>query len=538
MVPDIQSEYNNQGYRFFPGLAENWTVSSNGTVYSFNLRHNVTFSNGDPFNCYQAWLNFYNIYSSVGNYTFFFQYPAILNTSTIAFGPASISILNSSGLANPTSAALAIMSNSTWPIYCNGANQLVFHMSVPFSYLLGELSGLPGILYDAQFTLKHGWPQAFGSPAMGFFSSNPIPGTGPYMITDYVQNSHITFSQNPTYWGKSLSAAQIAGNQILSPGNVGQVTINYKPDDLSRYTDLSNDVAQIATIQSQNWNLISTDNSTYGYVSFPPSANIVSSLAFNTLKWPMNVTDVRLAIEHAINYSLIYDNVFHGQIHPFFGPETPGFQQYYDVGGYQQYSYNVSLAKSLLNSAGISSFPTVTLSLPSGFTVMDSIAQIIQSELATNLGIIVNLQESSYQNWITPYNQGYAVNSKNPGALSDMTFEGAPSYGQVENVPADNWVTFTTSQGFDLALWQTNTTIALAQALATSNNQSQILALMKQAQSEVYNQAPYIWIGVFQLVLGDGSVAYKRSVVNSFYFDPMWSGANTAPILNTITFVS
>ena len=117
-----------------------------------------------------------------------------------------------------------------------------------------------------------------------------------------------------------------------------------------------------------------------------------------------------------------------------------------------------------------------------------------------------------------------------------MTFEGAPSYGQVENVPADNWITFTTFHGFNLAFWQTNTTEALANALTTSSNQTLIHSLLMKAQAEVHDQAPYIWIGVFQLVLGDGSVAYKHSVIKNFYFDPMWSGANTAPIFNTIVF--
>jgi hypothetical protein len=58
----------------------------------------------------------------------------------------------------------------------------------------------------------------------------------------------------------------------------------------------------------------------------------------------------------------------------------------------------------------------------------------------------------------------------------------------------------------------------------------------KQAQQQVYDQAPYIWIGIFKLVLGDGSVAYQKNVINSFYFDPMWSGATVPPIFNTVTF--
>lgn len=537
-IIDVGAEYAGQGYHYLPGLADNWTVSSDGKVYTFHLRQGVTFSNGDPFNSYQVWENMYNIYFSVFNSTFFFQYPQVFSTANVHFGPATIAILNSSGLSNPTPQALTIMTNSSWPIYTTDAHTIVFNMSVPFKDLLGVMNGLPGMMYDADYALKHGWPALYGSPAMGYFASNPIPGTGPYMMTEYVQNAHVTFVQNPTYWGKNLTAAQVAAVPLLDPGHVRQVIIQYKPDDLSRYTDLANNVVQIATIQSQNWNTIASQPNTYGWVSFPASANIVSSLAFNTQKWPMNITDVRLAIEHAINFSEIDQQVFHGQVHPYFGPETPGFGQYYNVGNYSQYSFNVTLARQLLASSGISNFPTLTWSMPSGFTVMDNIAQVIQSQLQANLGINVQLQVYSYSNWIAPYNAATISNKTGLQQLADITFEGAPSYGQVENVPGDNWITFTTYHGFNLAFWQTNATQELANALVSSSNDTLIHNLLQQAQADVYNQAPYIWIGVFQLVLGDGSVAYKHSVIQNFYFDPMWSGANTAPIFNTVTFTS
>ena len=155
---------------------------------------------------------------------------------------------------------------------------------------------------------------------MGYYSNNAIPGTGPYTITNYAQNAEITFTMNPTYWGASMTAAQVAANPLLDPGHVKQVIIYYKPDDISRYTDLSKGVAQIATIQSQNWNLIANNPNTYGWVTFPSWANIVSSLAFNTNRYPTNITDVRLAIEHAINYTLIDQAVFQGHISPLSDP--------------------------------------------------------------------------------------------------------------------------------------------------------------------------------------------------------------------------
>ena len=538
-IIDAGAEYSGQGYHYLPGLAESWTVSADGSTYTFNLRQGVTFSNGDKFNSYQVWMNMYNVYYSIYNTTFFFQYPTVFDTSHIVFGPHTIGILNASGLNNPTPQAISIMSNSSWPIYVNGPNQIVFHMTGAFNGLLGLLNGLPGMIYDAQFAMQHGWPALYGSPAMGYFASNPIPGTGPYKMTEYVQNAHVTFVQNPTYWGANLTATQVAANPLLDPGHVKTVIIQYKPDDLARYTDLVNNVAQISTVESQNWNLISNSPNTYGWVKFPTAANIVSSLAMNTQKYPMNITDVRLGIEHAINLSLIYQNVFHGQVTPYVGPGVPGFSQYYDVGNYPAYQFNVTLAKQLFAKAGID--PTtlsLTMSMPSGFTVMDNIAQIVQAQLSANLGINLQIQVYSYSNWISPYNSATINNKSTITSLADMTFEGAPSYGQVENVPADNWITFTTSHGFNLAFWSTNATNSLANALISSDNQTLINSLLAQAQKDVYDQAPYIWIGVFQLVLGDGSVAYKHSVINNFYFDPMWSGANTAPIFNTITFTS
>jgi len=41
-----------------PQLAESWTISDDGLVYTFNLRQDVTFHNGDPFNAYNILGNF------------------------------------------------------------------------------------------------------------------------------------------------------------------------------------------------------------------------------------------------------------------------------------------------------------------------------------------------------------------------------------------------------------------------------------------------------------------------------------------------
>jgi peptide/nickel transport system substrate-binding protein len=534
---DIKAEYNNQGYNFLPGLASNWTVSPDGKTYTFNLRQGVTFSDGNQFNAYQVWSQFYSYAYVFGNATIFYYYN-IFNQSPVKFGPATFALINQSGLTSPSPALLSIMQNQSWPIYVTSPYQIVFHLSSPFLWLLGLLNGAPGWMFDMQWVVNHGGPGNFGQPNQQYFFQHSIPGTGPYEIANYSEQNYIRFVQNPTYWARNWTQAQINANPLFDPGHAAAVVIQYKPDDLSRYTDLSSGAAQIATIESQDWNLISTNPSTYSFFQFPSSANIIYALALNTRQYPMNNSDFRLAIAHAIDYAKINSTVFHGLLHGFFGPETPGFSQFYNIGNYSQYSYNVTLAKDYLTMSGITNPPAITWSMPSAISSVQSVAQLVQSDLSSNLGLTVNIEVQSYPAYIAPYNQGFSYNAAHPNNTAMMTIEGGQDYGQVDLAAPDNWITFTTPFGFDLALWNTTQANQLSNLFDSTTNITQIVSVMGQVQQQVHDQAPYIWLGTFSLLVGDGSIAWKSAVVNHIYVDQAWSGANTAPLFNTVTFSS
>jgi peptide/nickel transport system substrate-binding protein len=541
------AEYGNQGYQVLPDLASSWNVSNNGMTYTLNLRHGVTFSNGDPFNSYQVWTEFYGMYHMLFNYSLFGAAGlgtiglinsslALVNTTSVNFGQAQVSILQASGLANPSQAALALMSNQNLPIYVTGPYQIVINLREPYPYFLNMLAGDATEQYDMQFLLNNGGFPIYGTPQFGAYETTIIPGTGPYMISNFSANAYINFVQNPTYWGKNLTAAEIKSNPYLNPGNVKNVNVNYKPDDLSRYTDLSDGVAQISMVESQDWPLIVNNPSTYAYSTLPSSANIFFVLSLNTARYPTNVTDVRLAIAHAINYTLLYSQIFNNKLSPFFGPETPGYGPLYDVGNYGQYSYNVTLAQDYLKAANIANFPTIYWSLPSGFTAVTSVAQEIQSELSANLGINVDIEQYTYSEYIAPYNNGFAVNTANSTNLAQMTIMGGQDYGQLTETPIDDWVTFASSAGFNPSLWASPNINELLSAMTNGSSTAVVQSIEGTIESQMYNQVPYIWLGIPQLMLVDGSLAYKTSVIKSFYIDPSWTGANMGPVFNTIVF--
>ena len=195
---------------FLPGLATDWTISPDGTTYTYNLRPGIKFSSGNTFNSYEVWTEMYVWYYFSGNTTTFLDGFDLFDVSHVNFGPTSIGLLNATGLENPTGATLAMMQDKSWPIYTNGPKQIIFHMKAPFLFLNGLLATYQGFLFDCQWALQNG---GFGTPASfnTYFNDHPIPGTGPYMVTDVKLNSQVRFAKNPNYWGANLTQAEIAG---------------------------------------------------------------------------------------------------------------------------------------------------------------------------------------------------------------------------------------------------------------------------------------------------------------------------------------
>ena len=531
------SEYGASGViQYLPGLADNWTVSSSGTTYTFNLRQNVNFSNGDPFNAYQVWMEMYGYYYlSANSSSWFISYP-IFNMSPVSFGPATIAALNQSSLANPSKQALNIMTNSSWPIYVTGTYQIVFRLQAPFVYFPGTLTSLEGLMWDAQYVLRHG---GFGTPTAinPEFNQHPIPGTGPYTVTGVSEDAYVQFTQNPTYWGLSLSSQQIAANPVLSPGEAKNVVIYYKSDDLTRYTDLSTGKVQIAAIEAGDWNLVTSNPQEYSYFTIPPSGGLITAIALNTQSYPTNVTDFRLAVVHAINYTDIIDTALLGKGTPFVGPEYPAWSQYYDLGKYQPYSYNTTLAEHYLNESGITNIPPITFTITSSCTLCTDTAQIVQSDLS-QIGITVNIETILSSAYYTPYGS-YSTNVQDASQIGQLSILGGGTLWSPDALtPADNWISFVSnsSEWGNWAAYSNPVVQSCVNAFTSTSNVTEIGSLCASAQTQIYDDAPYAWVAVNGLWYGSGSLVWNNKLISGFYVDPLWSGDSTVPLFNTVTF--
>jgi peptide/nickel transport system substrate-binding protein len=539
VVANITAEYQSGTVSYLPVLAQNYTITNDNTTYTFNLRDNVTFSNGDPFNAYQVWGELYGFYYLSGNSSGWWQSYQVFNMTGVDFGPSTLNLMSQSGLVHPNAQLLSIMENKNWPIYVTSADQIVFQLDAPFLYFLGAMNSYVGMTFDTQFVLNNG---GFGNvtafnPA---FNTLPIPGTGPYEITGNSINAYVKFGQNPTYWGKNLSAATIKGNVILDPGHVANVVVNYVSDDLSRYTALSSGSAQIAAIStSANWNQITSDPSKYGYTLLPSWSADVSAISLNTNEYPTNITAVRQAIVNAINYTDIIQTAFYGQMAHGMGPEYPLYTQYYDLGNLPAYNYDPSNATAILKAANINpaSLPPLVFRTIASCSYCIEIAQIVQADLES-VGFQVQISELSSTQYYVPYGS-YSTNVQNNASIGQMSLLGGSTWAPSALTPADNWVSFVSNDsswgnwaGFNNAAAQ-----ACVNIFTHSSSVAQIQAACTKAQQAIYTQAPYAWIGYAKLWYYSGSIAYNKNVISGFALDPNWNGIDTMPLINTVTFV-
>ncbi len=233
---NLTAEQNNNVLQFLPGLATNWTLSSDGMTYTFNLRQGVNFSNGDPFNAYDVWTQFYMEYFIYANSSTFWEGASIFNMTGVQFGLGTQALLNQSGLASPTSQVVAMMTNQSWPVYATSPYTIVFHMDSPFGFFLGTLPGWLGLIFDPMYVLEHGGTGPVGQNNP-YFDTHAMPGTGPYIETTIQPSAYAIFVKNPNYWGANLSAAQISANPELDPGHYAKILVNDKPDDTTSYID-------------------------------------------------------------------------------------------------------------------------------------------------------------------------------------------------------------------------------------------------------------------------------------------------------------
>ncbi|MEZ5780015.1 MAG: ABC transporter substrate-binding protein [Paracoccaceae bacterium] len=293
-----------------PGLAESWEVSDDGLEYTFKLRQGVKFHSSDTFTPTRDF-----------------------NADDVIF-----SFMRQKDPENPYNQ----VSGGTWE-YFNG-------MSMPD--LIKEIVRVDD--YTVKFVLNRPEAPMVSNLAMGFASImskeyadamleagtpemlNQAPiGTGPFQFVAYQKDAVIRYKANPDYW------------QGASP--IDDLVFAITPDASVRYQKLKAGECHVmpypnpADIEAMkadpDVNMLEQEGLNVGY------------LAYNTKVAPFDNTNVRKALNMAIDKQAIIDVVFQGSGKIAKNPIPPTMWSYNDA--IVDDPYDPEAAKAALEAEGV-----------------------------------------------------------------------------------------------------------------------------------------------------------------------------------------
>jgi oligopeptide transport system substrate-binding protein len=341
-----------------PGVAERWDISDDGKVYTFHLRKDARWSNGDPVTADDFFKSYRRILQpSVGAQYSYMLYPV---KNAAEFNTGKIKDFNEVGFK--------VLDPYTF--------QITLHSPTPYLPLMMiHNSWYPVHLATIQ---KHG---AIDDQRNRWTLPQNMVCNGPFRLKDWKVGSHVVVERNPTYWdAQNVKLREVYFYAVESSDSeermfrAGQVhTMRACPQ------------AKVRVYQKERPHLINVYPllTTYFY-------------RFNVTKPPMNDKRVRKALTMAIDRQAITENVSRAGEVPAFNltpPDTAGYTAAAKV------KEDIEAARKLLAEAGYPNghnFPKVEVL----FNTQENhraIAEAIQEMWKKNLNINVTLRNEEWK---------------------------------------------------------------------------------------------------------------------------------------------
>jgi len=399
--------WRDQEGNFHPGLAKSWEISDDGTVYTFQLRDDVTFHDGTPFNAEAVKISF----DRITNPDF------VSNKAVYMMGPYDHT---------------EVVDDYTVKVY----------FKEPYAPFLDSVS---------QVYLSIVSPKALEEWGDEQYREHQS-GTGPFMISEYVPKDHLVLVKNPNYnWAPEFMMHQ-------GPAYLDKVTFRFYPDAATRAPALeAGEVDVMGEIPPIDANRLMSDPRFVIYPVEIPGQTM--QFWVNTERFPTDDLRVRQALLYGLDREAIVNGIFralspvaHGPL----GRKTPGYTP--EVEG--MYPYDLEKAKALLAEAGWADSdgdgildkdgqPLELTTIVQTWGYLQEIGTAMQG-LYRQLGVKLNLQTLTYPAALEAAGKGehhltpQGISSTDPDILStyfhSRNIEGGFSWSRYADPELDQWL--------------------------------------------------------------------------------------------------
>jgi peptide/nickel transport system substrate-binding protein len=436
---------------FVPMLATAWSISPDELVYTFYIRPNVKFHNGNPLTVEDVAYTFQRgILQGGGNSPQWLLTEPLLglgiNDVTELIDPSGALIDDRAALqqvkASKLLAACQTVQNAIQVDNVNGT--VTFRLAQPWGPFLVTLAGSWGGIMDKEWTSQNGgWDgscstwQNYYAPS---YTSDPFysltNGTGPFKLDHWTAGVELVMARNANYW--RLDPMWPDGP--FGSAAFATVTFKYVNDEATRFNMLVGGQADFAALSGPFFSQLdpyvllsypetdavtgtlehtdgvlksytgglatSATDAAFNYnIATGGPRNYVGSGALDGAGIPTNFfTDihVRKGFNYAFDWAQYNTTAMSGNGIQRTGPIIKGLMGYYD--GQPTYSYNPTLALQELNQAwggqvGTNGF-VMTLAYNTGNASRKAIVDILKANLeALSPNFHVNLIEITYNEY-------------------------------------------------------------------------------------------------------------------------------------------
>lgn len=312
-----------------PGLADEWESSEDGLTWTFHIRDNAMFSNGEPVTAEDVQFSLMR-----------FADPSVnVNIPSLGIGIESVDVIDE--------------------------QTVQVNLDRPVGAFLENISVFPASIVNKEAVEAEGdahW-------------QNPL-GTGPFKLKEWVPGSHITVERNEFYWEE--------GKPYLD-----EVRFDFIPDDNARMLRIQSGDAQIA--EGVPWTQIPELQDVEGFRVQIDEIVRYEAVFLNHEVAPLGELEVRQALNYATNKEAINDAVYGGvgEIANSMIPKATYHAEYSDV---PAYFYDLGRAQELMAQSSTPDGFDLNLIYPAGSATHRQLGTILQSQWA-EIGVNLTLEE-------------------------------------------------------------------------------------------------------------------------------------------------
>lgn len=337
------------------GTAEDWDISDDGLTYTFYIREDANWSNGDPVvaeDFVHAWKHMLN--PDTGS-------PAAFLAYFIEGGEAY-----NEGEGSPDDVNVTAVDDKTLEVV----------LEAPTGFFLDLLTN------PAFFPINH--KVAEETPDW-HAEADTFVSNGPFMLESWDHDSEMVFVRNEEYWDAGAV-------------NLDQIHWAMVNDDNTQYQMFESGDLDLGSIPPElSDELIDGDNVFIG------DQGGLEFFRFNVTEEPFQNKKIRQAFAYAINREDIAEYVVKNRVEPAYGFISPGYttptgEDFRDING-DLVTFDPDKAQELLEEGmaeeGYDELPEVVLSYNTSDT-HKAVAETMQDMLDDNLGVEVTLENQEW----------------------------------------------------------------------------------------------------------------------------------------------